>query len=213
MKKAFRILPLIVVGCITTFIGKSQTDTTISIALVKKSVLQFERLIGSDDAQEYGLSNKNEFKILKPGRQLKKYVIGLSAIKKYQQGQNVSNMLIEYPVVEVLLASNAGKIGTSIEFSKRNGQWEASRFGSTPEVVLLKEAQGLIADSTLKRAELIRIPSLRVSFVGIAGPHGLEFISLQDRGDLNLFKGIREPAGDIMLKLVAAARQHKNLPN
>ena len=188
-----------------------QTDTIISKKQIQTFIQTFIRVIGSDDAKQYGLNNAAELNSLNPGKQFRKYMISLNDIKNYQQGINVASIIKEYSAVEVSLVSNTGRIKTSIEFVNNNGQWEASRYGSTPELVLLRSAQDAIADSIIQNSKLVRVPSLNISFIAVPSGSGLRFISLADYPNLKLRKGENIAASDAILKLKFAS-EHKNIP-
>jgi hypothetical protein len=213
MKQQVIRLLFLTVYLFATIVTEAQKDTIISDNEIKKSIQTFIKLIGSDDAREYGLKNIAELNSLKAGKQFKKYMIGLTAIKNYQRGNEVGIMIKEYPAIEVSLVNSTGKIRTSIEFVKNQGKWEASRYGSTSELILLSRAQDMLADSVINKGNLIRIPALRISFIAVASGSGLNFISLEDRPDLDFHKGRRMAASEAILKLVPLANQHKNFPN
>lgn len=188
-----------------------QTDTIISNKQIQTSIQTFIRVIGSDDAKQYGLKNAAELNSLIPGKQFRRYMISINDIKNYQQGSDVKSIIKEYSAVEVSLVNSTGKIRTSIEFVNNNGQWEASRYGSTPEMVLLRSVQGAIADSLIHNGMLVRIPSLSISFIAVPSGSGLKFISLADHSNLKLLKGESVAASDAILKLKNAIEQ-KNPP-
>ena len=194
-----------------TLIANHQPDTVISNKQIKESIQTFIKLIASDDPKQYGLKNAAELNSLRPGKQFRKYMISLKDVKQYEQGHNVGSIIKEYPAVEVSLVSNTGKMITSIEFVYENGIWEASRFGSTPELVLVNNVQDVIGDSIIKKGKLVRIPSLNVSFIAVLSGSALKFISLQERPDLKLGESI--PASDAILRLKPLANEHKNFPN
>ena len=201
--------------CFFAMIAEAQNDTTIEKDQVKNSIKIFAKLLDSNDVKEFGFKSISELKQLMPGKQFKRYTIGLSAIKNYNQGENIANMIKEYPSIEVALINQKGKILNSIEFVKDTvkGKWVPSRYGSTPELVVLRREQEFIGDSIIKKGRLIRIPSLHVSFIAITSTtSGLVFISMVDRPNLNLFKGQKLPVSDAILRLVPYAKNHKNFP-
>jgi len=221
MKKTVIKLLFLTVWLLATIVSEAQPDTTvshkdttlISNSEIKKSIQEFIELIGSDDPSVYGLKDKTELNSLNAGKQFKKYMIGLSAIKNYKPGNAVGMMIKEYPAIEVSLVSSTGNIRTSIEFVKSKGKWEASRYGSTSELILLSRAQDVLSNNDINRGNLIRIPSLGISFIAVPSGSGLNFISLEDHPDLGFEKGQSIAASEAILKLVPLANKHKNFPN
>ncbi len=200
---------------LVTFIARAQpdkkSDTIISKKQIETSIQTFIKVIGSDDPKQYGLKSAAELNSLHPGKQFRKYMISLNDIKNYQQGSDVANIIKEYSAVEVSLVNNTGKIRTSIEFVNNNGQWEASRYGSTPELVLLKSVQNAIADSLIQKSKLVRIPSLNISFIAVPSGSGLKFISLAEHSHLKLHKAESIAASDAIMNLKLTLEQ-KNVP-
>jgi hypothetical protein len=188
-------------------------DTTISDSQIKKSIKTFANLMDTQHLKQFGLTSKDEFKSLKVGKQFKNYMIALNDIKNFKQGDDVNKIILEYPSIEVALVSSTGKIVTSIEFVKNHGKWEASGYGSTPELIMLSRVQGIVGDTFIKVGKLIRIPTLRISFIAIGSGSQLEFISLDDRVNLKLDKNQKLAASDAILKLVPLAKKHTGLPN
>lgn len=212
MEKSIIKLLLLIVCFFTTIVIKAQRDT-ISKNLIDKSIQTFVNLLDSQDVQQFGLKSIAELKTLKAGRQFKKYTIGLSAIKKYKQGDDVKKIIDEYPSIEVSLVDGSGKIRTSIQFVKKNNKWEATGYGSTPELIHLRNAQNELAKSSINKGNLIRIPALQTSFIAVSSAAGLEFISLENNQKLKFIKGQKIPASEAILRLVPFANKHKGLPN
>lgn len=216
MKKNILINLLSFTACFfaTTIINaqKTQTDTIISESLIKESINRFVSLVDSEDVQEYGLKSIAELKSLRAGKQYRKYVIGLNDIKKFKAGDDVAKIIKEYPSIEVSLVNKSGKIITSIEFVKKDNKWEASGYGSTPELISLGQAQTKYGNGIARRGNLIRIPALGVSFISIPSAAGLEFMSLEDNQKYKLQKGIKTTASSAILKLVPFANNHNGLP-
>lgn len=109
--------------------------------------------------------------------------------------------------------NDSGKIRTSIEFVKIKDEWEASGYGSTPDLIVLKNAQTTLQPSFVAKGKLIRIPALQTSFIAVSSLAGLEFISLTDNQKLKLTRGQKINSSDAILKLVPLANKHNGLPN
>lgn len=207
------IIILLFTSCFfTTTVIKAQVDKIVPESQVKQSIQTFVNLVDSQNVQKFGVKNIAELKALKPGKQFKNYMIGLSDIKKYKQGEDVRKIIKEYPSIEVSLVDQSGKILTSIEFVKYNNNWKASGYGSTTEFIMLRRAQTSIGNSDLNKGDLIRIPALRISFIAVSSAAGLDFISLEDNQNLKLKKGQRIAASEAILRLVSLANKHNGLP-
>ena len=215
MKKNIIILFLTICFFNPIFIvaQKKGGNDTIPESQIKKSIQTFANLIDSQDVQEFGLKSVAELKSLKPGKQFRKFMIGLNDIKKYKPGEDVRKIIKEYLSIEVSLVDKAGKIRTSIEFVKNKGNWEASRYGSTPELKILSNAQTALGASFVKKGDLIRIPALQINFIAVASAAVLEFISLEDNQKLKLKKGEKLTSSEAILRLVPLANKHNGLPN
>jgi hypothetical protein len=190
----------------------AQGDTIISKALIEKAIVKFANILDSPDVANFGLKSIAQLKTLKGGKQFKRFGIGLYDLQKFKQGDKVKDIIQEYQSVEVSLVDERQNIVTSIEFTEKNGGWVVSGYGSTSELIAVKNAQTLLQKTDLEKGDLIRIPSLNLCFISISSPAGLEFISLQDNSDLNLFKRQRMSASDAIFKLVPFALEHKGLP-
>ena len=180
---------------------------------VKRSIQTFAGLLDSQHVHQFGLASVAELKTLQAGRQFKKYMIGLYDIQNYKQGDDVIGIIKEYPSVEVSLVNSVGKIRTAIEFVKKKDKWIATGYGATPELLILGDAQTKVGDIAFAKGELIRIPSLLITFIAIRSSTGIEFISLEDRPNLNLYKGQKITASDAIMRLVPLAKKHDGLPS
>lgn len=216
MKKNITILLFIFIGVITTvfiWAQKKNGNDTIPENLIKEAIQTFTNLVDSQDVQEFGLKSVDELKSLKPGKQFKNYMIGLDDIKKYKPGEDVRKIIIEYPSIEVSLVNGAGKIRTSIEFVKNKDKWEAAGYGSTPELIILSNAQATLGDSVVNKGNLIRIPALQTNFIAVSSAAGLEFIILEDNKILRFKKGEKITSSEAILRLMPLANKHNGLPN
>lgn len=219
MKKYITILLFIFICGITTVLicckenDRADTADTISENQIKEAVQTFANLIDSQEVQEFGLKSLAELKSLKGGKQFRQYMIGLDDIKKYKQGEDVSKIIKEYSSIEVSLVNDTGKIRTSVQFVKNKGKWEASGWGSTPELIIVRNAQATLADSDINKGKLIRIPALYTNFIAVSSAAGLEFIVLEDNNELNFKKGEKVTSSDAILKLVPLAIKHPGMPN
>lgn len=213
MKKNIIIILLLTTCFFTTIVIKAQPEKIIPESQIKKAIQIFVNLVDSQDLQEFGLQSIAELKSLKAGKQFKKYMIGLDDIKKYKQGEDVGKIIKEYPSIEVSLVNEAGNIRTSIEFVKIKDKWEASGYGSTPELIILSNAQTTLGQNAVAKGRLIRIPALQTSFIAVASATGLEFISLNDNQNLKLARGQKINSSEAILKLVPFANKHNGLPN
>ena len=181
--------------------AKAQGDTISAINEILAAKQTFLQLLDPQDAKDFGLKNKEELNSLSIGRQFRTYSIGLYAIRKFEPTDDVSRIINGYPMVEVALVNQAGNIRTSIEFLKKDGKWKAIAYGSSREFLLLKAAQDSVPKTVMSSGDLIRIPALHMSFMGVKTSAGWEFYSLQDRPDLELYKGTVVSATKILSML------------
>jgi len=195
---------LTIIFTLATILVRGQ-EKYVSDSLIIRSLQTFVKLVDSQHLKDFRLKSMDELKSLKGGQQFKTYMIGLNDLKKYQQGDDVDQIIMEYPVVEVALVSATGRIVTSIQFLKDHGKWEASRYGLTPALGLLSGVQGMVEDSVIKKGKLIRIPTLGVNFIAVRSAGQLQFISLQDRPNLKLTKNQKLEASEAIWRLVPLA--------
>ena len=199
------LLLSIAMGAQVKFVSDSQ---------VTRSLKTFMSLLDSQEVKDFGLKSVAQLATLRPGKQFKKYMISLDKIREFKQGDNVKAIISEYPAVEVSLISQTGKIETSIEFLKTSqGKWEPGGFGATPDMIRLSDARDVIPDNVIKKGDLIRIPALQMTFLTVSSSTGLEFISLEDYPNLNLHRGQKAKASNVILRLVPEALKHNGLPN
>jgi hypothetical protein len=188
-------------------------EDTVSASLINKSIQAFADLVDSARVKQYGLKSVAQLKTLKGGRQFKTLIIGLRDLQSYKEHQDVKGIIKEYPSREVALVDQQGKIVTSMQFAKRNGQWKAVGYGSTPQLVELRMSQDSIPKTLLVKGDLIRIPTLEVSFIQIHSTSGqLEFICLQTRKEFNFYKGKHILASKAIWTLAQHAQGIKNIP-
>jgi len=211
------IVLLQIVACLALAVNISGQPThlvkdTVPYSEIKKSMQIFVNLVDSQHVGQFGLASVAELNSLKPGRQFINYMIGLDDLRNYKTGDDVSKLIKEYPSIEVALVNDAGKIRTSIEFVQRDGKWEASGYGSTSEFILLSYSQTTVGENIVNNGNLVRIPSLGVSFLSVRSRTGTDFISLQDNEQLKLGRGQRMSASEAISKLVPFARKHNGQP-
>ncbi len=192
---------------------QNQGNDSIPQNQVYRAIQTFVNLLDSEDVREFGLKSIDELKLSKPGKQFKYFMIAVADIKNYKAGEDVSKIIKEYPSIEVSLVNATGSIISSIEFVKNQGRWEPGRYGSSAELLSVRNAQTTIADSTINKGSLVRIPGLNTSFVSVSDGSKLNFIVLADKLSLNLKKGLTLPASEVILRLVPLAKKHKGLPN
>jgi hypothetical protein len=214
MKKS--ILPVLstTASLFIAMVIHAQNNKVVSDSQVKKSIQTFVNLVDSKNINQFGLTNIAELKSLKAGKQFKKYMIGLDEIENFKQGNDVRQIIKGYPSVEVALVNDSGKIRTSIEFVKKKGNWITTGYGSTPELLILSNAQKDYGNSFVNQGDLIRIPALMITFLAIpsATANGIVFIILENYPRLKLTKGQKLPASKIIEMLVPLAKRHNGLP-
>lgn len=214
MKKNTIVLLTILFFCavatVLTTAQKREPDEVVPANEVNKAIQTFTQLVNASNIKSFGLENIAQLKSVKPGKQYKKYMIGLNDVKKYKAGENVENIIKELPSVEISLIDARGKILTSIEFDKSSGKWQASGFGSTPAMRSLKDVQ--LSDSASIGGRLIQVPALHTSFIAISSASGLNFIALQNNEYLNFRAGTMLPASEAILRLTTVANQYNGLP-
>ncbi|HYV95447.1 MAG TPA: hypothetical protein VE978_26975 [Chitinophagales bacterium] len=214
-KNTIALLFLFVCTIAAVFILAQNRDdeTAIPAAQINEAIQTFANLANEKNIQSFGLENVDQLEALKPGRQFKKYMIGLDDIKKYKTGDDVNAMIKELPSIEVSLINESGTILSSIEFEKKEDKWVASGFGLTSDLAGLRNAQSMLADSSLNVGRLIRIPSLHTSFLAVPSSTGINFIVLEDNESLGFRKGAMIAASNALLQLVPVANQYNGLPD
>ncbi|MEO8112193.1 MAG: hypothetical protein ABI594_19235 [Ginsengibacter sp.] len=216
MKKNSKILVALLlistIASVAILAQKGTGDEAISQGQVMEAVQTFAKLVNDQNAQSFGLQNADQLKSLKAGNQVKKYMIGLDDVKKYTPGQDVQTIMKELPVVEVALTDANGGVITSIEFTKQKDNWQATGFGSSPEIKSLFSDRAMVADSLISGGKLVVIPALHSNFLAVNNGGGLNFLVLEQNDNLGFRQGAMIPASEAMTKLLTAANEYNGLP-
>lgn len=217
MKKSIRILlgvVFIFVAITIVINGQNRNgDNTITPSQVNNAVQTFSQLVNDKDAAEFGLKNAAEIKSLKAGNQFTNYMIQLDDIKKYKSGDDVNTLIKAMPSAEVALTDANNTFVTSIEFTKKNGAWQATGFGASTDLKVLYNQRAPFADSIINTGKLVRVPALHTSFIALTNSQGLNFIPTEDNENLGFKRGAFIPASDALNKLVQAANIYNGLPD
>lgn len=180
---------------------------------VNQSIQTFTRLANDQNIQTFGLKSMEQLRSLKPGRQFRKYMIGLDDVKKFQAGNDVNAIIKPLEAVEISLVDGNGAVQSSIEFVRRDNKWEPSGYGLSNDLVRVKNIQSQVPDSIFRTARLISIPSLKTSFLATGSGAALNFVVLEDNAALELRRGAILPASDAVQRLVTSANEYNGLPD
>jgi len=193
--------------------GCSAQDKVVPENKIKESIDVFADLVEAKDLQKFGVKTKAELKSLKPGKQFRNYFIGLDDIKKYQIGQDAQELFTEYPSIEVALIDQNGRIVTTIEFEKDNGNWVATGYGATPEISLLTRVQDSIPKNAIAKGKMIRVPSLHMCFIAVSNHGATDFFMLETYSYLSYQKGQKVRSAKVMEALIPLANKAANNTN
>jgi hypothetical protein len=180
---------------------------------VTSSIQTFTRLVNDQNIQSFGLKSVDQLRSLKPGRQFRKYMIGLDDVKKFKSGDDANAIIKPLEAVEVSLVDASGAIQTSIEFVRKDNKWEPSGYGLSQDLTRVRNVQREIPDSIFNSSRLISIPALRTSFLAVGAGAALNFVVLEDNAQLDLKRGAIIPASDAVLRLVSSANEYNGLPD
>jgi hypothetical protein len=217
MKKRITIFLLIGIFVVATMIIVAQNRTgdqgDIPQEQVASSLQTFTRLANAQNIQTFGLQSMEQLRALKPGKQFRKFMIGLDDVKQFKTGNDVNPLIKPLEAIEVSLVDANGAIQSSIEFIRKDNKWEPSGYGLSQDMSRVRSVQGQVPDSVINASRLISIPALKSSFLALGSGAALNFVVLEDNQALELRRGAIMPASDAIGRLVTSANAYNGLPD
>ena len=214
MKKKIIIISLISVFTIATILmlAQNRNEGQVPAEQVNRSIQTFSRLLTPETVKSFGVNSVEEFRNLRPGKQFRKYMIGLDDVRSFRPETQVSSIIKQLNSTEVSLVNQSGQIQTGIEFIFRDGKWEPGAFGLSPDMARLKNAQRSLTDVQIDTVLFITIPALQTTFLMTGTGPAANFIVLENNDRLQFRVGSRVPAAEAIRRLKVIADEYNGLP-
>lgn len=172
------------------------------------------KLVTEENAARMGFSGPGEAKQSKLDDPLVDFMIGLSELQRYQEGEDPAKLLV--PTGAIIYPVGVGGANvSSITLKKQGDEWKPASFGSPRTAEAAGTArQNVLSKSQVAPSELfqVRIPALNLAFLGYMADQTLMFTPLHDFPGYGLEAGSTVPAKDVLLRLKPEAERHDGLP-
>ena len=199
---------VIVILLMLLFWYKRAPHSAVPNKTIDDAVKQFARLMDPEIINDFGFRTSGEIANLKAGKQFDFYTINLKDIGKFKAGDNFSKMIKYYPTKEIVLVDTFKNIRASIKFVYDAGTWKVARYGFTPEMVTLKDAANLIADSVIQKSILVRLPAIGTCFLAMPENNYQYLYVIDDNPIWGGYKpGDRVLTNDAILRIVSRANR------
>ena len=180
-------------------------------AAADAAIEAFKRdIVTPQNARRMGFASVQEAQLAKLGDPSSEFFVRIDELRAYQSGGNANDLLkpgaeLMYPV----LVNNVPRSSISVGFAKQ--RWRATSFGAPNLARGIFTVRGTVANA-LSRAEkefrIIRIPALKMVFLGHVESDALFLTPIKDNARLRFAKGQSLPADQVFTALVPAARAH-----
>jgi hypothetical protein len=180
-----------------------------------KGIDQYRLMVNVDNLKALGLDQPADATRTELGTPSKDYFVRLDKLKNYKGGDDPEKLLsdtgrVHYPVVL------DNEIRSTITIAQYEGEWKVASIGapnrSEKRSIALKES----ASRLNKPGEdhfTVRVPALNVEFEAVFdSSNRLQLTPILDFPEWGLKAGVPEPASDVFLRLVTAAKDHDGLP-
>src|SRR5687768_16152059 len=136
MKRQIIITSLITVFTIGTILILAQNwrDADVPAEQVNQAIQTFSRLLTPETMKSFGVNSVEELRSLLAGNQWRKHIIGIEDIRRFTPQTQLSGIIKPVDAVEVTLVNQSGEIRSGIEFTRKDGKWQAGSFGLSPDL-------------------------------------------------------------------------------
>jgi hypothetical protein len=164
-------------------------------------------LINAANYKTMGFDSVAEVASAKLGDAIPVFMVRLDQLRRYT-GEDGSRLLVDlqtfvYPV------HVAGQVRTAVEVRLVNGTWETARIGGAQRIRAIDKHRKAVMKSTrMAMSDFfeVRIPAVRLTFLGHHDAAGLKLTPLSDEPSLRLVAGTPEAAEQILARLVPLAQ-------
>jgi hypothetical protein len=214
MKRQLIITSLVTVFTICTILilAQNRRDGDVPAEQVNQAIQTFSRLLTPETIKSFGFNSVDELRSLRAGKQFRKHIIGLEDIRKFTPQTQLSSIIKPLDAVEVTLVNPSGEIRSGIEFTMRDGKWQAGSFGLSPDLTRLKNAQRSLTDVQIDTVLWIVIPALQTTFLMKGQGQQASFIILENNERLQFRTGSAVPAAEAIQRLKVIANEYNGLP-
>jgi hypothetical protein len=176
---------------------------------VETSVAVLQQVATSGHHAVIGFDSPADARAAQTAAPLPVFMVRLDHLQAYREGQAPESLLVDlervfYPV------HVGGVIRSSMELSHEGGTWVVSSLGDKTEARMVHEARAQAeraAGTFVDRFILVRVPALRLSFVGHDEGQGLMLAPIADDASLGLHAGQPIAAGEVFTRLVSIAER------
>lgn len=181
-------------------------DTRASEAAAR-GLITLHDIVNETNHRTLGFDSVDEVRSAKLGDALPVFMVRLDQLKQYKN-EEAGRLLLDlqtfvYPV------RVAGQVRTTVEVRALDGKWETARMGGAQRIRALdKHLTTAMKATRMAPSDFfeVRIPALKLTFLGHHDGEGLKLTPLIDEASLNLTAGTTEPAEKVLARLVPLAR-------
>ena len=143
MKRQIITISLVAIFTIATIliVAQNRRDTDVPAEEVNRAIQTFSKLLTPETVKSFGFNSVEDFRSLRAGQQFRKHIIGLDDIRRFTPQTQINSIIKPLEAVEVSLVNQSGEIQSGIEFTMKDGKWQAGSFGLSPDLTHLKNAQ------------------------------------------------------------------------
>lgn len=177
---------------------------------------QYRLMVNAGNFKMLGLDRVADAAMTELGTPSKDYLVRLDKLKEYKSGDDPAKLLSDTGMVHYPLVFD-NKTRSTVTVVMQQGEWKIASIGeadrSQKKSIALKESVNRL-NKTEDNHFTVRVPALNVEFEAVRdSSNKLQLTPIQDFPEWGLKAGIPEPASDIFLKLVPAAKSHDGLPH
>ena len=218
--KYFWIIITVLSISILPSLGLSET-VKISMAQQKKATIIAQKALADlillaqqVDPESLGFEDEKQIRAAKVGVPISDYFVRLDELREYQPGKPAKEML--HATGRLIFPLEVDQRARSMAvLSLKQDDWTIESFGGTNQIQMITELRNRIAKSeerSMREFFQVRIPALKLMFVGMERGSELYLLPLFDMPHYGLKEGKTYPAEKVLEKLVEAAQKHNGLP-
>lgn len=171
---------------------------------------EFSSLVTRENFGTLGFESPEEAKNAVPGEPIEVYSVRLDELRDYDSTK-LPESLIRHPPQYFIPVLASGGLRSSVEVARIDNKWKGIRFGSPRAIRTIEKLRSAEAKKFNRKVSsyfVVRIPALRLMFVGHREGPILVLIPTSSHPRFRLVAGEPQPAALILQMLVPAAQKH-----